>query len=123
MTASARSPDGAQRNPGTACPAFRFASCGLRNSLKLHLRRLIERLALLANVEELARPEAEHSGEQRGRELLDARVVLLHGVVEEPPRRRELVLDVGEFGLQLLEIGIGLEVRVGLGEREQLTQG
>src|ERR1700730_5001394 len=90
---------------------------------ELHLWRLVEGLALLAYVEELARRKAEDAGEQGGRELLDAGVVFLHCVVEEAPRRRELVLDIGEFGLQLLEIGVGLEVRVGLGEREQLTQG
>src|SRR5689334_12348812 len=90
--------------------------------LKLHLWRLIEGLALLNHFEERAWRKAEDAGEQRGRELLDARVVFLHRVVEEAPRRRELVLDVGEFGLQLLEIGVRLEVRVGLGQREQLAQ-
>src|SRR6266540_986793 len=78
--------------------------------LELHLRRLIERLAVVPEVEEGARREAEHAGEQRRRELLDAGVVFAHRVVEEAARRRELVLDVGQLGLQLLEICVGLEV-------------
>src|SRR5262249_19643173 len=57
-----------------------------------------------------------------GRELLDAGVVLLHGVVEETAGGGELVLDVGELGLELLEGLIGLQVRVGLGPREQLAE-
>ena len=52
----------------------------------------------------------------------DRGVVFRDRVVEEAPRRRELVLDVGEFGLQLLEIGVGLEVGIGLGEREQAPE-
>src|ERR1043166_880278 len=82
---------------------------------ELHLRRLIEGFAIFADLEELSRPEAEQAGEQRGRELLDAGVVLLHRIVEEAPRRREFVFDIREFGLQLLEIGIGLEIRIEIG--------
>src|ERR1700736_4473520 len=89
---------------------------------ELHLRRLVEGLALLAYVEELARRKAEDAGEQRGRELLDAGVVFAHRVVEEAARRRDLVLDVGQLGLQLLEVRIGLEVGIVLRQREQLPQ-
>src|SRR5215831_19900186 len=89
--------------------------------LELHLRGLVELLALLGtNVEELLRGEAKGAGEQHRGELLDAGVVLLHGIVEEAASGRELVLDVGELGLQLLEVLIGLEVRIGLAQREQL---
>ena len=46
-------------------------------------------------------------------------VVLADGVVEEAARGGELVLDVGELGLQLLEVRVGLEVRIGLRQRDQ----
>src|SRR6516165_7114193 len=82
--------------------------------LKFHLRRLADRLALFAEVEKLLRCEAEGGGEQGGRETLDARIVFLHGVIEEAARGRDLVFDVAQFGLQLLKVGIGLEVRIGL---------
>ncbi len=87
------------------------------------MRRLVEHLALFrAHIEELLRLEAERAGEQGGRELLDARVVLLHRVVEKAARGRDLVLDVGELGLQLLEVLAGLEVGIGLAQCEQLSQ-
>src|SRR5258705_9576990 len=71
---------------------------------ELHLRRLLDGFALVAEIEEGPRREAEHAREQRRRELLDAGVVLADRIVEEPARRRDLVLDVGQLGLQLLEI-------------------
>jgi hypothetical protein len=55
-------------------------------------------------------------------ERLDRGVVFRDRVVEEAPRRRELVLDVGELGLKLLEIGVGLEVGIGLGERHEAPE-
>ena len=61
---------------------------------ELHLRRLLDLRARLAEVEERVLAEAERARDQHGREVLDAGVVFLHGVVEEAPRRRELVLDV-----------------------------
>src|SRR5947209_8443491 len=82
--------------------------------LELHLRRLIELGARLAEVEEGLRVEAEWTGDQRGGELLDAGVVFLHRVVEEAPRGRQLVLDIGDLGLQLHEVLVGLEIRIGL---------
>src|SRR4051794_14540441 len=88
-------------------------------ALELHLRHLADHLALATEVEELLRREAERAREQGGRELLDAGVVLLHRIIEEAPRGGELVFEVAELGLQLLEIGVGLEVRVGLAERDQ----
>src|SRR5262249_55078451 len=81
-------------------------------NLKLHARRLFKLGAALAEIEKGALREAEDAGEQRGRELLDAGIVFLDGVVEEPARGRELVLDVGQVTLQLLEIRIGLQVRI-----------
>src|SRR5450756_1706514 len=90
--------------------------------LELHARRLLKLRAVLADVEELALAEAEHAGEQRGRELLDAGVIFLHRVVVEAARGGELVLDVGDVRLQLLEIRVGLQVRIVLRQREQLPQ-
>src|SRR5215831_20426565 len=51
--------------------------------LELHRRGGLDRLAVVAEVEERARREAECAGEQGGRELLDAGVVLVDRVVEE----------------------------------------
>src|SRR5687767_11116802 len=95
----------------TRCPLSEF-----------HAGRLLELPARLAEVEELLAAEAERGGEQGGGKLLDARVVLLHRVVEETARGGELVLDVGQFGLQLLEVAVGLKVRIGLRQRQQASQ-
>src|SRR5262245_21526988 len=100
----------------------RQAECRNRRS-KLHLRRLLEHLALLdADVEEILRCESERAREQHGGELLDAGVVFLRRVVEEATRGGDLVFDVGELGLQLLEVLAGLEIGIGLARREQLPQ-
>src|SRR5262249_56518648 len=72
---------------------------GAKESSDLHLRRRLDNLAVLAEVEERSRLETEHAGEQRGRELLDAGVVFAHRVVEEASGRRDLVLDVAQLGL------------------------
>ena len=48
-------------------------------------------------------------------------VLYLHRIVEEPPRRRDLVLQIGELRLQLLEVLVGLQVRIGLRQREDLA--
>src|ERR1700740_2982795 len=88
--------------------------------LKLYRRRFADGGALVAEVEESFRRETERGGEQDGRETLDAGIVFLHRIVEEASRRRDLVLEIGQFGLQLLEIGVGFEVGVGFREREYL---
>src|ERR1700692_4312122 len=56
------------------CPAS--GTC--RAPSELHLRRDLDRLAVVAEVEERALGEAEHAREQGGREDLDAGVVLAH---------------------------------------------
>src|SRR5579884_2401029 len=94
-----------------------------KSGLKFHARRLLESGAVLAEVEERPRTKAEGPGKDRCRELLDARIVFLHRVVEKAAGGRELVLDIGKVVLQLLKIGIGLEVRIVLRKREQLPQG
>src|SRR5712692_3218860 len=91
-----------------------FARASGQEPSELHLRRLLEHLALLgAHVEELLRLESERAGEQRGRKLLDAGIVLLHRVVEEAARRGDLVLEIAQLALQLLEALVGLEVGIG----------
>src|SRR5262245_44017564 len=95
---------GRTRNPEESsafCPGsgLLLAASGGTARLKLYARSLLELGAALAEIEEGARLEAERPGEQRSRELLNARVVLLHGVVEEPAGRRKLVFDVGQFCL------------------------
>src|SRR5262245_25155639 len=93
------------------------------NASKLHLRRLLEHLAFLdADVEEIPRRKSERARQQHGGELLDAGVVFLHRVVEEAARGGDLVLDVGELGLELLEVLAGLEIGVSLAQGEQLPQ-
>jgi hypothetical protein len=54
-----------------------------RTGLELHLRRLLEHLALVAGFEEGLLVEAERAGEKSCRNLLDAGVVFLDRVVEE----------------------------------------
>lgn len=50
-----------------------------------------------------------------------AGIVFLHGTVEKPARRGDFLLKVGELSLPLLEGGVGLEIRIGLRQREQLA--
>ena len=94
----------------------------LHTPLELHLRRRLDRHALLTEVEELTLVEAERPGEQHRRELLDGSVELADGAVEEAARGGELVLDVGKLGLQAEEVLVRLQVGVGLGHREQLAK-
>src|SRR5262245_54867707 len=85
-------------------------SAGLeRRPSEFHTWCLFKLRPPLAKIEEDARLEAERSGKQRSGKLLNSGVVFLHRVVEEPARRRKLVFDVRQFGLQLLEVLIGLE--------------
>ena len=50
------------------------------------------------------------------------RCCILNGVVEEAAAGGDLVLQIGELARQLLEIGIGLEVRIGLRQCDQLAE-
>src|SRR4051794_8773427 len=91
--------------------------------LELHAGRLVELLAAgLPDIEEFALSEAHILREEDGRERLERRVVLAHGVVEEAPCGGQLVLDIREIALELLEIRIRLQVRIGLGQCEQLPE-
>src|SRR5450631_1275947 len=88
------------------------------SALELHAWRLLELCAVRADVEERTLAEAEDASEQRRRELLDAGVIFLHRVVVEAARGGELVLDVRQVGLQLPEVRVGFQVRVGFRQRE-----
>src|SRR5882757_4048520 len=89
---------------------------------ELHRRHLLDFAAGGAEVEEILAGEAERRREQRGRHLLNAGVVFLNRVVEEAAAGGDLVFEIGQFARQLLEIGVGLEVRIGLGQCDQLAQ-
>src|ERR1700709_1475306 len=88
---------------------------------ELHRRHLLDFAASGAKVEKFLAGEAEGSGEQRGRHLLDAGVVFLDRVVEETAAGGDLVFEVGQFGRQLLENCVGLSIRVGLRQRAKPT--
>ena len=88
--------------------------------MELHLRRFLHGLALaLFEIEEVDRLEVEALRDQHAGEALARGVIFGGGVVEEAARGGDLVFDVGEFALQLLEIGVGLEVGIGFGDRDQ----
>src|SRR5882757_472517 len=94
-------------------------SAGMFFSSELHLRHRLDFGPAGAEVEEILVGEAERAGKQGGGHLLDAGVVLLNRVVEEAAARRDLVLEVGQLARQLLEVGVGLQIRIGLRQRDQ----
>src|ERR1700693_4073967 len=71
--------------------------------------------------EELAGAEAEQTGVEDGGEALDSGVERLDDRVVVAARGGDLVLGVGKLALQLLEVLRRSELRVGLGDREQLS--
>src|SRR5712664_1686756 len=89
---------------------------------ELDRRRRLDFGAVGAEVEEVLAGEAEHAGKQRGRHLLVAGVVFLDRVVEEAAAGGDLVFEVRQFAGELLEGGVGLEVRIGLRQRDQLAK-
>src|SRR4051812_7280926 len=74
---------------------------------------------VLIGGEELARLEPEQPCEEQRREGLDRGVVGLHGGVVVAPGGGDLVLGVGQLGLELPEVLGRLEVGVGLGDGEE----
>src|SRR6202042_2108425 len=81
------------------------ATSGRAEISELHRRGGFDFGASGAEIEEILAGEAEHTGEQRRRHLLDAGVVFLNRVVVEAAARGDLVLEVGQFARQLLEVG------------------
>ena len=72
--------------------------------------------------EQLRRLEAEHAGDDGVGKLLDAHVVDVDGFVIELAAVGDCVLEPGDAALQLQESLVGLEVRVGFGDREQVAE-
>src|SRR5258705_10663552 len=87
--------------------------------LEFHRRHRLDFGAGGAEIEEIPTVEAEHAGEQCDRHLLDAGVVFLDRVVEEAAAGRDLVLEVGQLAGQLLEVGVCLQIRIGLRQGDQ----
>src|SRR5207249_2333341 len=73
--------------------------------------------------EELPRAEAEAAGEEHPREALHGRVEAHHRRVVVAARRAYLVLGVRQLVLELAEVLGGLEVRVGLRDGEEASEG
>src|SRR3984893_12421101 len=97
-------------------------AAGMPGSLELHRRYRLDFGSGSAEIEKFLPGEAEHAGEQGGRHLLDAGVVFLDRVVEEAAAGGDLVFEVGQFARQLLEVGVGLEVRIGLRQCDQSAE-
>src|SRR5437762_5934418 len=115
--AAAGRPVAARRRRPASAPASGLAARGLETDLGgLALR-------FTGELEELARREAERAGDQVRRELPDARVQVAHHRVVVAARVLHRLLDLAEARLQLREVLRGAQLRVGLGEREDLPQG
>src|SRR5262249_42126482 len=71
----------------------------LVRGLEFHGRRFAYGCVLVAEIEECLRSEAESRREQSRGEALVSGIVFLDGIVEEPPRSGDLVLQVGELCL------------------------
>src|SRR3979490_3524685 len=89
---------------------------------KFYLRYRLNFGSGSAEVEKVLAGKAERAGEQYGGHRLDAGVVFLNRVVEEAAAGRDLVLEVGQLVRQLLEVGVGFEVRIGLRQRDQFAE-
>src|SRR5436190_19537177 len=74
---------------------------------------------LVLDLEVLRLLEVERRRDDRGGESLDARVERADIRVVEAPTRGDAVLSLRELLLQGEELLVGLELRVGLGDREQ----
>ena len=88
--------------------------------LELNLRSLA---GLVAGLKARAGLELEDAGKDDAGERLDGVVVVENAVVVALARVAHLVLGVLERGLQVCEVGVCLEVGIGLGHGEELTQG
>ena len=76
-------------------------------------------LGLVGDFEEVHAREVEHAGHDVGWEHRQGLVVLAHVAVVVLAREADLVFGADQFFLQLAEVGVSLELRVGLGQREQ----
>src|SRR5690606_13643283 len=80
-------------------------------------------LARVVHLEQGRRLEPEHTGDQVGRERLALVVVVHDRVVVVLAGERDAVLGGGQLLRQLHHVLVGLQVGVGLGQREQPPQG
>ena len=66
---------------------------------------------------------ADHAIDDIGWEKFDLRVELLRTGVVETAGGLDFVLDVLELKLELLEVGVGFELRISFGDGENLREG
>jgi hypothetical protein len=79
-------------------------------------------LLCVLDVEELTRREAERARDEGARDRLDRVVVGQNRVVVDLAGDGDAVLRLGELGLQLPEVLVGLELRVGLSHGDQAAE-
>src|SRR5262249_60744602 len=77
----------------------------------------------VGHVEELDRPEAQRCGCQYRREALAAVVIAVDRIVVELAREGDLVFRGGQLLLQLLDVVVGLELRIGLDQGKYHARG
>ena len=99
---------------GTARPDRCPRSSGKRSRPTPRRRPRNRPLGRHLDLEELACAEGQRARDQQRREHLDARVVVLDVRVVDAPRGLDLVLDLGQLGLQALEALGRAQLRVGL---------
>src|SRR5256886_15886096 len=109
---------------GDGAPASRIASGTSARLILSAPERDAGRLPLLRAVELEVPPrmELEERCVEVRRESLHRGVQVAHDRVVVAARARNRVLELAERPLELDEVCIRLEVRVGLGEREQLAE-
>ncbi len=66
--------------------------------------------------------EPKRTRDEHRREALDRGVQIAHGGVVIAPRALQLTFDIRQLVLQLEEIRVGLELRIGLGNGEQASK-
>src|SRR5664280_1973485 len=107
---------GRRPQPGTTLPR----PAADKRVSELDLRRLAG--GLVTDLEELTRLEAKRPGDDVRRNGLNRVVVVQHRVVVDLARGLDLVLGLGQLGLELLEVLGRAELRVGLGDGEELAE-
>src|SRR5712692_3148524 len=122
--ASSRKP--ARSGPASVRPSVLALLIG-RPSLRLRGRGAEADLGCFAlgwrgDLEELARLEAEHPGDDVRRELSDLRVEVADGSVVVAPRVLDGVFDLGQCVLELREAFHRAKLRVSLSQGKQLPQ-
>src|SRR5436190_9049606 len=99
----------------------KVAAAATRARLELYLRSLAL-LCRLGRLQQLGLTEAEHPGKDRIGERFALGVVFHHRIVERLARERDLVLGAGELFLDREHVLVRFQIRVPLGQREQLAE-